>query len=43
MPSVSELYSDGVIQFQRDHSSIQDSRVAQEWLWLQADLVTSSD
>jgi hypothetical protein len=36
--SVRVLYSDGVIQFQQDHSSILDSRVVQEWLSRQADV-----
>jgi hypothetical protein len=33
------LYPDGVIQFQQDHSSIHDSRVVQESLSQQADVV----
>jgi hypothetical protein len=38
VPSVRVLYPDGVIQFQQDHSSINDSRVVQEWLSRQADV-----
>jgi hypothetical protein len=36
--SVRVLYPNGVIQFQQYHSSIQDSRVVQEWLSLQTDV-----
>jgi len=38
LPSVRMLYSDGIIHFQQDHSSIHDSHVVQEWLSLQADV-----
>jgi hypothetical protein len=38
VPSVRVLYPYGVIQFQQDHSSINDSRVVQEWLSRQADV-----
>jgi len=38
LSSVRMLYPDGIIHFQQDHSSIQDSRVVQEWLSLQADV-----
>jgi len=31
------LYPDVIINFQQDHS-IHDSRVVQEWLWLQAEV-----
>jgi hypothetical protein len=38
LPSVRMLYPDGIIHFQQDHSSIHDSSVVQECLWLQADV-----
>ena len=38
LPSVRLLYPDGIIHFQKDHSSILDFCVLQKWLSLQADV-----
>jgi len=38
VPSVRMLYPDVIIHLQKDHSSIHDSRVVQEWLPWQADV-----
>jgi len=38
VPSVRMLYTDGIFHLQQDLSSIQDSRVVQEWLARQAEI-----